>query len=450
MKPSHGDARDRAADVVLRVARDGAFAAPVLDAALDRVPVLAPRDRALCTELVYGVLRSQRALDEALGRHVRDGAASLAKTDAFALAAMRVAAYQILALERVPASAAVDAAVGAVKRARSAGLGGFVNAVLRKLAKERPAELSPDARTELAIAAVPATVRARVATLLGDEGADACLRAMLSRAPTVSLRANLARLSRDALVERLRIELPGAVVSAGERARTAVRVQGGGDPTRTEAWREGLFGIQEEGAQVVCEEAEALPGMRVLDACAGVGNKSATLAMSLQRRGILHSVDLHPEKLARLETSLRREGLDEGIAHRSFACDLARGIGELAGAMPDGGYDLAMVDVPCSGLGTMSHRPDLLLRLRSEPEWSALCELQRAIVSRVAGCVREGGALVYAVCTLTREESDEVVERFLAEHAGWTLARRRVLRADLDGTDGFVVHRLVRGGGRGP
>jgi 16S rRNA (cytosine967-C5)-methyltransferase len=101
MTPPIADARARAADVLVRVSRDGAFAAPVLDAALDRKPSLPPRDRGLCTELVYGVLRTQPALDEALGAHARDGARSLAKLDPWTLATLRVAAYQILALDRV-------------------------------------------------------------------------------------------------------------------------------------------------------------------------------------------------------------------------------------------------------------------------------------------------------------------------------------------------------------
>lgn len=444
MKPSHGDARARAADVLVRVASDDAFAAPLLDAALDRAPALAARDRALCTELVYGALRTQPALDEALGRHARDGAASLARLDPFALASMRVAAYQILALQRVPPSAAVDAAVGAVRRARSPGLAGFVNAVLRKLAAERPASLGDDARVTLAMRSVPPRARARVAGLLGDEGAEACLRAMFARPPAVSLRVNLTRTTREALATRLRKELPGAEVTLGARAETALRVVGGGDPTRAAAWADGLFAIQEEGAQAVCALAEARPGMRVLDACAGVGGKSATMAMALRGSGLLHSVDLFPEKLPRLRATLTREGLDAGLAHGVYAADLSKGLGALADSLPHGGYDLAMVDVPCSGLGTLAHRPDLLLRLRDDAQWDALCALQGQILARAAACVRPGGALVYAVCTLTREESDDVVERFVRESPGWRVARRVVLRADLDGTDGFVAVRLSR------
>lgn len=444
MSPPPADARARAADVLLRVARDGAFAAPVLDAALDRAPALAPRDRALCTELVYGVLRAQPALDEALGRYARDGIRSLAKLDPWTLGTLRVAAYQILALDRVPARAAVDAAVGAIKRARSPGLAGFVNAVLRKLAAERPEALSPEARVDLCMRAVPEVVRARMSALLGDEGAASCLRASFSRRPAVTLRTNTLRTPREALIERLRAELPEAEVSEGERSPYAVRVVSGGDPTATGAWREGLFGVQEEGAQVVCLDAEVSPGMRVLDACAGVGGKSALLAMRLAGSGLLHSADLFPEKLARLRASLAREGLSEGISHDTFAADLSKGLGGISAAMPAGGYDVAVVDAPCSGLGTLAHRPDLLLRLRDEAAWSALTELQGAILARVAGCVRPGGALLYAVCTLTREEGDDVVARFVAGHPGWTVARRTVLRADTDGTDGFVALRLER------
>ena len=428
----------------MRVARDGAFAAPVLDAALDRPTPLAPRDRALCTELVYGVLRAQPALDEALGAHARDGVRSLTKLDPWTLATLRVAAYQILALDRIPARAAVDGAVGAIKRARSPGLAGFANAVLRKLAAARPEALSPDARTDLCVRAVPPVVRDKMAALLGEEGAEACLRASFSRRPAVVLRVNTRRTSRDALMARLRAELPGAEVTAGARSPWAVRVVSGGDPTATACWREGLFGVQEEGAQAVCMEADVSPGMRVLDACSGVGGKSALLAMRLAGEGTLHAADLHPEKLTRLRASLAREGLDAGLSLDAFAVDLSRGLGGIAAAMPPGGYDLAVVDAPCSGLGTLAHRPDLLLRLRDEAAWTALTALQGEILARVAGCVRPGGALLYAVCTLTPEEGDGVVEGFMAAHPGWTVARRTILRADVDGTDGFVAFRLER------
>lgn len=163
-----GDARARAADVLVRIERDEAFAAPALDSAVEREPALSVPERALLTELVYGVLRTAPALDARLARHA-PRAGSIAKLDAYTRAVLRVGAYQLLALARVPPHAAVDAAVDALKRNRSPGLAGFANAVLRKLAAERPAELPSDARIELALASLPGRVVRTVAAALGGK-----------------------------------------------------------------------------------------------------------------------------------------------------------------------------------------------------------------------------------------------------------------------------------------
>lgn len=444
-----GDARHRAAEALARVESEGAFAAAVLDASLDRSPTLDARDRALATEIVYGVLRSAPALDAALGRHARDGVKSIAKLDPWTRSVLRVAAYQILALGRVPPRAAVDAAVEGVKRSRTPRLAGFVNAVLRKLAGERPEPLPDDARVELAMRSIPGEVRAKLAGVVGDAEVDAVLRAMLGAPPRVTLRVQPARISRDALLERLREELPEAEVTPGKVSPLALRVVGGGDPTRTKAWREGLFGVQEEGAQAVVALAEIKPGMRVLDACAGRGGKSLAAATWMEGRGVLHAVDLFPEKLARLTEELARLGLARELAVETFAADLTRGVGALARKAPPEGYDVVMVDAPCSGLGTLGHRPDLLLRLRDAAAWKALTELQRAILANVAPQVRNGGTLLYVVCTLTREEGDAVVEEFLREKTKFRFVpyeteSRVVLRPDRDETDGFMVFRLRR------
>jgi 16S rRNA (cytosine967-C5)-methyltransferase len=451
-----GDARARAAEVLTRVEADGAFAAAVLDAALDRGAPLDARDRGLATELVYGVLRTAPALDEALARHARDGAASVAKLDPYTRAVLRVGAYQVLCLSRVPVHAAVGAAVEAVKRSRSPRLAGFANAVLRKVAGERPAELPDDARVALALRSVPAEVRARIAGVLGDDGAEGFLRAALGGDDAVVLRAHTHRASRDAVIARLRAELPGATVTAGRVSPLAVRVSGGGDPTATAVFREGLAGVQEEAAQCVAQMAAVRQGMSVLDVCAGRGGKSVVAAMGLARKGSLHAVDLFPEKLTRLREELARLGLDAGLDVFTTAADLTRGVGALAAKAPARGYDVVMVDAPCSGLGTLGHRPDLVARLRDGAGWSALVETQQRIVETVAPRVAVGGTLLYAVCTLTRDEGDAVIERFLAGHANFAAVEgdpslperlrpaRVVLDAATDGTDGFMAWRLRR------
>lgn len=441
-----GDARLRAAEVLTRTEADQAFAVAALDAALTRNPALAARDRGLATELVYGALRTVPVLDAALARFARDGARSIEALDPWSRAVLRVAVYQIVALERVPPSAAVDAAVDALKRWRSKGLAGFANAVLRKVAAERPDPLPADRRVELALKAVPATVRRRVGALLGDDAVEPVLRAAMERSAVSSLRVNPQRTTREALIERLRREREGAALSLGRRSELAVSVEHAGDLTYTGAWKDGLFDLQEEGAQVVALLAGARPGMTVLDLCAGRGGKSAAMATCMEGRGTLHAVDQHPSKLETLRANLTRLGLTAQLSLETFAVDLTVGDGDLARVAPPGGYDVVMVDAPCSGLGTLARRPDLMLRLRDEATWAALVRAQAAIVDRAARWVRPGGAMVYAVCTLTAEEGDAPV-RPLLDAPGWAASHERtVLRPDLDGTDGFVIHRIVRGG----
>lgn len=443
-----GDARLRAAEVLTRTEADGAFAAAALDAALNRAPSLSARDRGLATELVYGALRTMSVLDAELARFSKNGAKSIEQLDPWSRSVLRVAVYQVLALDRIPPSAAVDAAVDALKRWRSKGLSGFANAVLRRIAGERPDPLPADRKIELALRAIPVAVRVRIGSLLGQEAVESVLRAALERSATSSVRVNPLRTDRAALMERLLRERAGAVVSAGKRSELAVSVEHAGDLSYTAAWKEGLFDIQEEGAQVVALMAGARPGMSVLDLCAGRGGKSAVLATQMGGRGTLHAVDLHPAKLETLRANLARLGLAEHLDLRTFAVDLTVGDGDLAGAAPASGYDVVMVDAPCSGLGTLAHRPDLMLRLRSASAWRELTAIQTAVLGRAARWVGPGGVLVYAVCTLTSEEGDGPVDALLAARPGWAAAHERtVLRPDVDGTDGFVIHRIVRAGG---
>ncbi len=436
-----GDARHRAAEVVARVEADGAFASAALTETLQRPPVLDARDRALATELAYGTLRTLPLLDDALARLSRDGAASIARLDPWARAVLRVAAYQVLALERIPPSAAVDAAVGALRKGRSAGLAGFANAVLRKLVAQRPASLPATQRVDLAVTSLPPTVRRRVAALLGDDAVDSVFRAAFGAADEVTVRVNPRRTTPEALRERLLRERDGATVRPG-RSPLALRVRDAGDLTFTKAWKEGHFDIQEDGAQCAALEAGVQPGMRVLDLCAGRGGKTAFFASQLAGSGHLDAVDVHPAKLETLRTALARQGLDEGLTVRTFAVDLAVGDGPLASAAPAEGYDVVMVDAPCSGLGTLARHPDLLLRLRSDADWTSLVAQQTAIVARAQRWVRPGGVLVYAVCTLTRDEADAPLA---ALPEGWTdTSTCTVLRPDEHGTDGFVVRRFRR------
>lgn len=376
----------------MRVLRDKAFAAAALDADLERNVQLEARDRALATELAYGTLRLLGWLEKRLDRHASRGIGSV---DVQVRAQLLVAAYQVLVLTRVPAFAAVDEAVSAVKALRGPRVAGFVNAVLRKLAAEPKPAAEAIARAALD-AADPALARA-IVRAIGEEGA---LRLLTSdESPPLGIRVADAA-SREAWIERLREARPEATIEAGRASPLAIVARGAGRLADLPGWEEGAWSSQEEGSQVVALSLGARAGESVLDACAGRGNKTGLLAREVGASGAVDAADLHPSKLERLVTELERIG----VAPRStFAVDWAAGTGGAVGP-----YDRILVDAPCSGTGTIRRRPELLLR-RAAADLPALADLQRAILARVAGLARPGGRVIYAVCSVLREEAEEVV-----------------------------------------
>jgi len=443
MMPPLPTARSVAASVLVRVLVDGAFAAAVLDVEVSRAVQLDPRDRALATELVYGSLRVLPWLDERLLRHAPRGLGGL---DPRTHAEMLLSAYQLFFLERVPAFAAVNEAVEAIKRARGAKLAAFSNAVLRKLAAESADGKGAARLAEAAEASLPAWLRAALVRTLGEDGARAFAAAGMDP-PALGLRVARAD-ERDALLERLAGAVPNARFEVGRASPLAILARGGG---KSDAWPGSgdAWSVQEEGSQIVALAVGARPGDVVLDACAGRGNKSAILARAVMPGGAVDVADVHPTKLARLERQLRQAGLPVRASH---AVDWSIGVGEVGSE-----YDRALVDAPCSGTGTLRRRPDLALRREAE-DIGRLASLQAAIVLRVATRVRPGGRLVYAVCSVLREEGEDVVKAVLAGDPGLALApfegeAARALTQDeptlrllpyVHGTDGYFLASFER------
>ncbi|HSS38870.1 MAG TPA: transcription antitermination factor NusB, partial [Polyangia bacterium] len=231
--------RDLARGVLARVERDGAFAARALDAALGRVPQMSPADRGLATELVYGVLRRRGRLDRAIAALAHKGIDAL---DLEVRIALRVGAYQLLFLDRIPAYAAVSDAVEACKRAKGRGAAGFANAILRQLARAGEPSL-PDANTdpvmhlEVAVGFPAWLARLTLAELPAAE-AIAFGEASVAAAP-LTLRANTARVAREALIERLQKERPDATLDPSAVAPDAILARRFEAPATTAAWRAG-------------------------------------------------------------------------------------------------------------------------------------------------------------------------------------------------------------------
>ncbi len=440
MKPPRG-ARAIARQVLSRVRRDGAYANLALSAALARAGAIAPAERGLATELVYGVLRHQRLLDHALSRHARE---PLEKLDAETLEAMRLAAYQLLMLERVPAYAAVDDAVEAVRTARGKARAGFANAVLRRLARgDLEAALPEDPAARIALAcSLPDALAARWVAELGAAEAEALGRSLLERA-ALSLRVN--RLRATPASARAALEAEGAQVEAGRLVEGALRIAGLADPFVARSFLEGLWTAQDEAAQLPALALAPRPGERVLDACAGVGGKATQLAALLEDRGEVVCVDVSARKLE----LLREHCLRLGVSCASTREADLRGL-----AAPAEGVDRVLLDAPCSGLGVLRRHPELKWRagaLGSE----GLLRAQRELLDAAASWLRVGGVLVYSVCTVTEEEGLAQVRALLArrpelaldpfELAGLEGSEScRTIWPHHHGTDGFFLARLRR------
>ena len=399
--------RALARDVLGRVERDGAYAGRALAAALDRAADLPSEERALATELVYGVLRRRARLDRALDALATKGTGGLPLEVRIAL---RLAAYQILFLDRIPAYAAVDDAVEACKQAGGRGVAGFANALLRRLARAGEPPLpapgaDPAGYLETAIG-FPGWLSRTLLAELPPAEALAFADASMVPAP-VALRANTTRIARDALMARLAAERPRATLAPSSVAPDGILARGLDAPAATEAWRAGLFAITDAGAQVVAELCGAVPGERILDACAGVGGKTAQLLALAGDRAQVDAVDLSQPKLDEAARTLERLGL---TGARLATADLTRPLPD-----PTPRYDRILLDAPCSGLGVLRRHPEALLR-RAPTDLAALAAQQLQMLATVAPVLRPGGLLVYAVCTFERQECEAVVTAFLEAH----------------------------------
>lgn len=386
-------ARSVAAEVLTRVIADGAFAAAALDAELDRSVQLDGRDRGLATELVYGTLRLLGWVEARLDRHAKHGVASLEPRVRSHLA---IAAYQILVLTRIPPFAAVNEAVTAVRVARGEKVAGFANAILRKIAREPKPEASEVERA--ALASIDPMLRDAIVRAIGEEGA---IRLVSGHGgpPPLGIRVE-AESARQSWIEELRAAKPSASFEAGALCPRAILARGAGRVVDLPGYAAGSWTPQEEGSQFVALALGARPGDVVLDACSGRGNKTGMLVGAVGPSGAVDAADIHPKKLERLGSELAR--IRCAVRH-TYAVDWSVGTASVRGP-----YDRALIDAPCSGTGTIRRRPELSLR-RGEGDARVLATLQRAILERVAGLVRPGGRLVYAVCSVLREEAEDVV-----------------------------------------
>jgi 16S rRNA (cytosine967-C5)-methyltransferase len=436
--------------VLERVQRAGSYADLLLNSTLGH-SALNVSDRAFATELVYGTLRWRGRIDYLLGKVLdRD----LEKLEPLVATALRLGAYQILFSDRVPSSAAVDESVRCVRAAGVERATGFVNAVLRRLAAEHETlplpSLEDDPLGHLTHAlSLPGWIAERWLALFGPEQA-AALATASNAAPPLSVRVNSRRTDRETLLNELRSRFPDAKPCAITGGGIVLGRRG--NPALDPAFLDGRFTVQDESSQLAVDLLDPQPGERVLDVCAAPGGKATAIAERVGAEGRVMALDRHARRLDLIRRNARRLGVEIATSSR----DARRPLTDLTG---DGPFDRVLVDVPCSGLGTLRRNPDARWRI-GEKDPERLAEIQRAILQNAAAVLRPGGTLVYSTCTLLPEENEAVVRSFLSGAEDYTLVAPSTLPAvmapvlDDEGflrclphrhdTDGFFAARIER------
>ena len=419
-------ARECAYAVVRRVFEQDAYADRAFHAEAESRH-LDGRDRAFAMALAYGTVQRKATLDHVAAAFTDR---PLTRLDAPVLAALRLGLMQLLLMDGVADHAAVHESVELAKQHARAG-SGLVNAVLRRALREGRQLLDGLSDETPADAAVLHSVPVWLAELWWDELGPERARALLSavnRPAESSIRVNTLVASAADVTAQL-----GVATRAAPGLPEGLILEAPFDAHASPQWGRGELMPQSRGSMAVAHALAPRPGDRVLDLCAAPGAKTTHLAALAGDEGELVAVERHPGRADALRRTLAR------MRVRSATVET----GDAGAARPGDAFDRVLVDPPCSGLGTLQSRPDL--RWRTSPERIAeLAPQQARILAAGAAATRPGGTLVYSVCTISRAESEDVVDGFLAGHPDWAADAPVRLAPDTDGTDGFFIARLHR------
>ena len=419
--------RQIAVEILNRIDTEGAYAEPLLDAALSGTALASPHDRGLLTELVYGTLRTQGRLDWIIGQLYRGKDAAL---ETAVRNILRTGLYQLWFTDRIPPFAAVNEAVG-IARDVSPASSGLVNAILRNALRKKDAIVWPDmAKTpEKSIAVLhshPSWLVRRLLAQFGMEETIAICRAN-NTIPPLTLRVNSLKASREQAL--------AALVKAGIAAEPTPFSTDGiilSSPAsglrETVSYKEGLIRIQDEASQLIARLVAPERGERILDLCAGAGGKTLHLAALMENRGSITALDLHSERLRMLREEAGRLGASIVETRTGDAATPAESFRKI--------FDRVLLDAPCSGLGTLRRNPEIRWRLTASDLKKGM-QNQKRLLKSAAEYVRPGGRLVYSVCTVTPEENEIVIGDFLRNHPDFKLIPPANLPPALIDTQGY-------------
>ena len=408
--------RKVAASVLTKIQKDAAYSNITLGAYLKEAE-LSFEDKKLASRLVYGVLDRKITLDWVLSRFMKT---PIKKTAPFTLQVLRCALYQIMFMDKIPDSAAVNEAVKLIKNSKESRNSGFVNAVLRAVLRENISLPEGDSVTDLSVRY--SCSEWIIESLLKDYGISdtvSFLEASLN-APPLTVRTNTTKFSTDSLIAMLDTEC-----DKGE-AEDSLNLKGGFDVAGNELFKKGYFYVQDSASQMAVTALNPQKGMRVLDVCAAPGGKSFLAAILMENEGEIISCDLYEHKISLIGESAERLGLDIIKPTLNDARKINDALGE---------FDAVLCDVPCSGLGVIRRKPEI--KYKPTEDFEELEKIQFEILENAAGYLKKGGKLLYSTCTLRKAENEKQIEKFLQKHSEFISKYEHTYMPHIDKTDGF-------------
>lgn len=431
-------AREAALEALLRIEEDKAYVGPVLGSSLGRLG-LSAADRGLYYNLVYGVITHRLAIDHCLGQLCKKGLKTM-KPEAVNI--LRLGAVQLLFMDKIPAFAAVNEMVDIARKRLGKAGSGFINAVLRNIIRQGLslfADLKSGTSREISIrTSHPLWLVEKWQAWWGHDFTKELCEAN-NRPGPLTVRVNTRRISREDYLKKC--EELALYARASEESPLGVVFAPGTGFSALPGFQEGWFIVQGEASQLPALALNPGSGDKVLDMCSAPGGKTAQLAAA---SGQVVALELYPQRVVKVKENLARLGLDN--------VELKAGDARFSG-LGESSFDDVLLDAPCSGFGVIRNKPDIKWS-REEKDILELNQLQRELLAEGARVLKPGGSLVYATCTLVREENEDMAQWAMmnlpVKLTGFSLPSREAPQGMLtvyphrDGLDGFFIAKFIK------
>lgn len=430
------NARKIALDILVDVESSKSYSNIKINKAL-KDHELVGQDKNFVLKLVYGVLENKILLDYYIRKM---SSIRLKKIDHRILNVLRLSVFQIMFLDKIPESAAVNEAVNMTKKI-NVKTTGFVNGILRSFIREKDSIKLPDRNKEKTLYysvkySYPEWIIERWLKEYDEDFLEKLLIAN-NEVPALTLRVNTIKTDRDSLIKNL--EDAGVKVSASKLVDEGIVVEdiSSSRIDELDAFKKGLFFIQDEGSMIVAKRLDVSPGMKVIDVCSAPGGKTTHIAQLMNNTGEIVAFDIHAHKMNKINENATRLGVTIIDAKQQDAAIINEALINSA--------DRVLVDAPCTGFGIIRRKPEIKFN-RLEEDIDTLATLQYSILNTSSQYVKVDGILLYSTCSIDKAEDEDIIHKFLEEHPEFILVENGMekLFPHIDGTDGFFIAKMKK------